>query len=1062
MIVENLGKEAAKNFSVSLLRVVSINDSGLVLGENIKTLQLTELPAGETADIEFTTDLLIEGINKFYVTIDFEKDEFVSDNISEFVTINVVQINERRGDIVINEIMYAPLSPEPEWIEIYNKSEKLIELKGYQIADDANKYKVVSNSIILKPGEYLVFARDSIFNSLYENATNVVVANFQSLKNSGDIILLTDSLGRTIDSLRYKYTWGGNNGKSLERIDAFSSSTDSSNWQTALLEKGGSPGKINTVSKKDYDCAVINIVFSPERPCVNEEVTIKTKVENLGYKNASVKLILNEVDAKGTKKEIEKSSIINIASSASILYEFNYKISSITCRSTFEVDLIFPEDEDTTNNDFSFPIQPSYLPNTVLINEIMFNPVNGEPEWIELFNSSDYNIDLDGWSISDILTTPIKTELIEIVLPGNSFLIITKDSSIYNYHVSIPSKIFISGFANLNNDEDGIVLKDSWDAAIDSVRYNRTWGGENGKSIERKSVDISSNDKSNWVSSTDIELSTPGRINSIVRKKYDLALTRIKCIPEFPALGDEIAVCAEVKNIGFANAQNFFMEFGFINNADTVLFNTVNVDGLNVSDSITIYSTSEFQFIGNTTVFCRVVFESDLETSNNSLSKIIESGYKAGDILISEIMYNPYDGESEWIEIVSNSDKQINLRNWTVCDLENPTKGTITQNDIFLRPGEFAVLTSDTSKYPFYPPDKFFHVKFGSLGNASDGFVIYDNRGLVIDSVEYNSKWGGEKGFSLERLSFSWESCDSTNWSTSLNINGATPGLKNSITEIFQYSKSSLVINEIMFDPVAGNSEFVEFYNTTDDTLQLGGMKLQIGEDKIIKLSSTFCEAYPKSFIVFSVDSSITNNYSSLSEEASKLLINNSIRLSNDGTTLTLRDIAGNCLDSVNYYSSWHNKNILSTKNRSLERLNPLLNSNDRMNWSSSVNPAGATPGKQNSVYVKSVASEAKVSINPNPFSPDNDGFEDFAAINFNLTKQLAQVRIKVFDSIGRLVRTLADNIPTISNNTIIFDGLDDRGRALRIGIYILLIEAVANDGSTETIKTPIVVARKL
>ena len=68
-----------------------------------------------------------------------------------------------------------------------------------------------------------------------------------------------------------------------------------------------------------------------------------------------------------------------------------------------------------------------------------------------------------------------------------------------------------------------------------------------------------------------------------------------------------------------------------------------------------------------------------------------------------------------------------------------------------------------------------------------------------------------------------------------------------------------------------------------------------------------------------------------------------------------------------------------------------------------------------------------------------------------------------MFDNRGRLVRTLLENSPSASNNSIIFNGLDDEGHALRMGIYILLIE-IAADGSNsiETIKTPIVVARKL
>ena len=190
--------------------------------------------------------------------------------------------------------------------------------------------------------------------------------------------------------------------------------------------------------------------------------------------------------------------------------------------------------------------------------------------------------------------------------------------------------------------------------------------------------------------------------------------------------------------------------------------------------------------------------------------------------------------------------------------------------------------------------------------------------------------------------------------------------------------------------------------------------------------------------------------------------MNSILSLSNEGTTIVLHDARGNVLDSLYYASAWNNKNIPSTKNKSLEKINPYLDSNDPKNWSTCVCPEGATPGKQNSLFIEEVVSEKKVSINPNPFSPDNDGFEDFTAINLTLPHKLSQVRIKVFDSIGRLVRTLIHNMPSAYKSTVIFDGLDDNGRALRIGIYILLIEALGSDGNIETIKTPVVIARKL
>jgi flagellar hook assembly protein FlgD len=123
----------------------------------------------------------------------------------------------------------------------------------------------------------------------------------------------------------------------------------------------------------------------------------------------------------------------------------------------------------------------------------------------------------------------------------------------------------------------------------------------------------------------------------------------------------------------------------------------------------------------------------------------------------------------------------------------------------------------------------------------------------------------------------------------------------------------------------------------------------------------------------------------------------------------------------------------------------------------------GGSPGRQNSIFTQNLSHESKVTISPNPFSPDGDGFEDFAVINFDLTNPLSQVRIKVFDSQGRIVRTLAENHPSSSNNSVVFDGLDDSGKPLRIGIYILLIEVVAEgSGNVDVIKTPVVVARKL
>ncbi len=61
------------------------------------------------------------------------------------------------------------------------------------------------------------------------------------------------------------------------------------------------------------------------------------------------------------------------------------------------------------------------------------------------------------------------------------------------------------------------------------------------------------------------------------------------------------------------------------------------------------------------------------------------------------------------------------------------------------------------------------------------------------------------------------------------------------------------------------------------------------------------------------------------------------------------------------------------------------------------------------------------------------------------------------------MLETLANNQPSGSSGSVIFDGRDDSGEALRIVIYVIFFEAI-NEGSgvVETMRTVVVVERKL
>jgi hypothetical protein len=622
----------------------------------------------------------------------------------------------------------------------------------------------------------------------------------------------------------------------------------------------------------------------------------------------------------------------------------------------------------------------------------------------------------------------------------------------------------------LNNDIDGVVIKDNRGLAIDSVLYFNQWGGTNGYSLERVSVNAGSNLQTNWGSSFDIEQSTPGRINSLTPKQFDLSVAAMNFNPRFPVDGEDVFISAFIKNNGSSAANNFSVEFYIdtdTNNVVDLLLSSESGLSLSAGDSINITSSSPIENINSKILSAvRIVFTQDEDTLNNYYEKSVEPGFPSNIILINEVMYSPATNEPEWIEAVNVSSEEINIQNWSISDvLTTPTKNFITNADVILQPGEYFVIAKDTSFNSAHPEvtSKVLFTNFGTLGNSTDGVIIYDFRDGIIDSLFYRSSWGGGSGLSLERISLEEPTNDSTNWTTSLSINGSTPGSPNSIGNVPDYNRNDLVINEIMFDPGEDNSEFIEFLNLSGDSVNVGGWKIEDENGNDFRLSQFPLMIPDNSYFIFAADTLINSKYNLGKNVLLTIAGVSSLGLVNTGELILLKDVKGNVIDSVWYSDKWHNDNFVSTKNISLERINPNLGANDVYNWSSSVEQIGATPGNQNSIYTVNPNIQSNISVSPNPFSPDYDGFEDFTIINYNLTQATSQVRIKIFDSKGRMVRTLANNQASGPSGSIIFDGIGDDGQTLRIGIYIIFLEAI-NEGSgvVETMKTVVVVARKL
>ena len=145
-----------------------------------------------------------------------------------------------------------------------------------------------------------------------------------------------------------------------------------------------------------------------------------------------------------------------------------------------------------------------------------------------------------------------------------------------------------------------------------------------------------------------------------------------------------------------------------------------------------------------------------------------------------------------------------------------------------------------------------------------------------------------------------------------------------------------------------------------------------------------------------------------------------------------------------------------------LERLNYNLHTQDKLNWSSAASTAAfGTPGYANSQLMTDGQLHGQIAITPTIFSPDNDGYNDFAAIEYQLGEPGYVANVRIFDANGRIVRHLANNATLGASGRFRWDGLDDRLAKLPIGMYVVLTEIFNLQGKTRKFKQVVTLARR-
>ncbi|MDR9419363.1 lamin tail domain-containing protein [Gracilimonas sp.] len=168
---------------------------------------------------------------------------------------------------------------------------------------------------------------------------------------------------------------------------------------------------------------------------------------------------------------------------------------------------------------------------------------------------------------------------------------------------------------------------------------------------------------------------------------------------------------------------------------------------------------------------------------------------------------------------------------------------------------------------------------------------------------------------------------------------------------IFTAEPGQVAINEFMYDPAPGFSEFVELYNHTDSSFNLQDWTLNdnTGTQRFITNSNIVLPR--ENFVILAPDSSLAD----LFPDASLIVMGSRFPALNNGTdAIVIKNKNGVEIDSLTYSSSWGGEEI------SLERREPTISAIFSENWGNSPSENLATAGLPNEIPIDDTPPEIK------------------------------------------------------------------------------------------------------
>ena len=593
-----------------------------------------------------------------------------------------------------------------------------------------------------------------------------------------------DNNNTILDVIHYNLSWyqdeeKASGGWTLERVNPNHPCSNAANWAASIHATGGTPGKQNSLfdTLPDIDPPLILSVL----PIATNQLAIlfNETMDSSSLANAIFSLSGGVFESSFVASKDLKGGVLTTTTlDSSTVYTLK-----ITGASDCSGNLVDP---DSIN--FGIGVQPSKY--EITINELLVDPSpsNGLPteDYLELFNNTSKMIDLAGCWIADL--TSMGQITAGKILPGE-YLIVC-DDNFKNQFSPFGKVIGLANMPSLNNSEDQISLYRADTSLIHAVHYFDSWYRDGNKkdggwSLEMIDPKNPCGEADNWMASSQWIGGTPGSENTAFGKNQDIV---------GPALTQAYATSDSSLIISF----NEMLDSDMMSYASYTIEPAVLVTSAQLLDNknVRLNLATKLTFQVNYSITVTAIYDcigNPIGSDNTTTFALPEQGLDK-DIIINEVLFNPFAGSDDFVEIYNNSSKYINLQDWSLGNLENDSIDnykTITGHSKLISPGEFVLLTKNIEAVAndYLNAVKTTFLKMEHLPtypNDEGDVYLINNLNQVVDEFHYNEKLHFElldnnEGVSLERIDYDRPSNDITNWHSAAEAIGfATPGFENS------------------------------------------------------------------------------------------------------------------------------------------------------------------------------------------------------------------------------------------------------------------------------------------